>query len=48
MNARRSVSKKKKRIKQLQNQIKSHKTHLKKQKDKDEQQQRKKFTTKDD
>ncbi len=33
MNARRSVSKKKKRIKQLQNQIKSHKTHLKKQKE---------------
>ena len=32
MNARRSVSKKKKRIKQLQNQIKSHKTNLKQQK----------------
>ena len=32
MNARRSVSKKKKRIKQLQNQIQSHKTSLKKQK----------------
>jgi len=31
ISARRSVSKKKKKIKQLQNQIKSHKTHLKKQ-----------------